>query len=166
MPSVPLWASFQDLYQLGYVTTDADHAMGLFRERHGIPAFKDLGPITLPLDDGATARIRICMCFVGPIQVEIIEPMGGADDVYRAALPSSGFGLTWHHFARRIDSLDALDAIKTDLISKGERIAISGGDPKVAKFFYVDARATLSHYVEYLYVSPARLALHAALPRY
>lgn len=166
MPSVPLWASFQDIYQLGYVTTDAAHATELFRDRHGIPAFKDLGPITLPLDDGATATIRICMCFVGPIQVEIIEPIGGADAIYRAALPSSGFGLAWHHFARRIGSLDALEAMKVELIAKGERIAISGGDPKIAKFFYVDARPTLSHYVEYLYVSPERLALHAALPRY
>jgi hypothetical protein len=92
--------------------------------------------------------------------------MGGADAIYRDALPSAGFGMAWHHFARRISSLDALEAMKADLIRQGRKIAISGGDPAIARFFYVDARPTLAHYVEYLYVSPERLALHAALPHY
>jgi hypothetical protein len=162
----PSWATFKDVYQLAYVATDADRAMALFREHHGIPVFKDMGPITLALDSGDVMTIRIAMCFVGPLQVEIIQPMGGADWIYRDALPSSGFGMTWHHFARRISSLDALESLKADLMRQGHNIAISGGDPAVARFFYVDARPTLAHYVEYLYVSPERLAFHAALPRY
>lgn len=166
MPSLPPWATFADLYQIGYVATDADRAMELFREHHGIPAFKDVGPLNLKLDGGGTVTIRIAMCFVDKLQIEIIQPIGGADHIYRSALPASGFGMVLHHLARRVETLEALEAMRAELVRKGETIAISGGDPKMSRFFYVDARPTLSLYVEYLYISPERLAVHSAFPRY
>jgi hypothetical protein len=157
---------FADLYQMAYVTTDLDRAMEVFRTRHGIPAFKDLGAVSLARDDGGTAHIRFAICFVGPVQLEIIEPRGGDDALYRHVLPAAGFGLSFHHIACKVASEAALDTLKGDLQRDGHTIAMSGGVPGAARFFYVDARATLGHYIEYLFLSPDRLAFHQTLPRY
>ncbi|MEX2126647.1 MAG: VOC family protein [Xanthobacteraceae bacterium] len=158
--------SFGTVYQFGYVTNDLDRALEVFRTRHGVPAFKDFGDTTLKRDEGGETRIRFALCFVGSTQLEIIEPRGGKDSLYSDVLPSSGFGLVWHHIAFKVPSLDVLEKMKSNVIAAGHSIALSGGDPSIAKFFYVDSRHSLGHYIEHLYLSPEREAFHASLPRH
>lgn len=157
---------FATVYQLGYVTNDLARAADVFRTRYGVPAFRDLGEVILKRDEGGEARIRFALCFAGATQLEIIEPRGGEDSLYTDTLPKSGFGLVLHHVAFKVPTLQALEEKRTSLVAAGNSIAFSGGDARIARFFYVDSRSTLGHYIEYLYLSPERDVLHASLPRY
>ena len=92
---------FAAFYQLAYVTTDLEQALEIFKTRYGVPNVTRVGELALQLDGGGTTIIRLALCFVGQVELEIIEPVGGEDDIYRRALPDSGFGLVWHHVGFR-----------------------------------------------------------------
>jgi len=162
MPARP----FQGFFQLAYVTTDLDRALGVFADQFDVGEFADLGERALALDDGGETRIRVALSFVGSLQVEIIEPRGGRDDIYRRALPAEGFGLVWHHVGFIVPSLQALADARGELTRGGHEVVLSGGTPTTSVFFYADARATLGHYLEYLYLSPERQEFHRQLPHH
>ncbi|WP_309084603.1 VOC family protein [Chelativorans sp.] len=156
---------FSGVYQIAYVTTDLDYALKVFTNDYDVPRWKVLGEVSLALDDGGSTRIRLALTFVGPLQLEIIEPLGGEDALYREALPPEGFGLKWHHVGFKVPSVEALAEIREKVAARGDPYVIGGGDPKSAKFFYADARHRLGHFLEYIYLSPERQELHASFPR-
>lgn len=158
--------SFQRFFQLAYVTTDIDRALGVFAEDYDVPRFGRLGEISLPLDDGGETRIEIALCFVGDLQLEVIEPRGGRDDIYRRALPIEGFGLVWHHAGFKLPSIEAFEEAREEITQRGHGIALAGGSPSTSVFFYADTRDALGHYLEYIYLSPARQQFHDELPHH
>lgn len=162
MPALP----FQDFYQLAYVTTDLDRALGMFADLYDVGEFADRGEVTRALDDGGEMRIRIAFAFIGSLQLEIIEPRGGRDAVYRHELPTEGFGMAWHHVAFKAPSPRALGDVRASLIRAGHEVVLSGGTPGTSMFFYADARATLGHYLEYIYLSPEQEEFHRQFPHH
>jgi hypothetical protein len=146
----------QNQYQLAYATSDIHRAMAILSEQYGTPEFKSLGGedflapnvVWTPEGDreivmkGAVARIN-------GQAIEVLQPVSGAIEIYRDfARPDEPMRL--HHVAMRVDDFDAALA---ESERHGRRVVMSGGF-RSARFAYVDARATLGHYLEYVFAPP------------
>jgi hypothetical protein len=151
--------------QVAYVTTDIERAIGLFRSGHRIANWLRLCPIEIETAPGRTATLNIALAYVGPVQIELIQPVAGHDAVYRDALPAQGFAVCHHHLAQLIDSEEAYEHQRGALAQQGVAMALEGQSPGVARYFYSDHRATLGHYIEHIWYSPQGLAGLAHIPR-
>lgn len=138
-------------FQNAYVTPDLERATGLLRDRYGIGEFGQYDlelDVTTPAGSGKAA-LKVALAWVGDIQYELIEPVSGLVDMYRDALPENGL-LRFHHICMRSQDWDAtrreLDARKLPIVCEG---ATAG-----TKFLYADARDSLGHYLEYVWMAP------------
>jgi len=145
-----------DAYQLAYVTSDLARAIRLFKSRLTVDDFLT---VTLHLNlttPAARASINVGVAWVGDLQIELIEPVSGAIQIYRDAIPSDPAAVAFHHLAMRVSGdlprwNDARAGIADD------RIAIEGGSDGM-RFAYVDERSTLGHFLEYVWMSERFLA--------
>lgn len=158
-----------DFCQLGYVTRDLDAAMAHLKSRSGIREFAvydaDLDVIVGGRPD--RARIKVALANIGATQVEIIEPVEGAVEIYRDRAPASDVFL--HHVASLVPGGEAdWEQALAGLRANGERLAIEGEGGRawgtLTRFAYVDARDRLGHFVELIWRSPGAQAAHEALP--
>jgi hypothetical protein len=158
---------FAGFYQNGYVTNDLDRAIDVFASRYGVARFAVTRARPIELEGGAMLHLDMAMGFVGPVQYEILQPAGGADGIYRRALEGGGegFKLRFHHHAYLVASPEDLLARRRCLEAGGHPIVLCGGRPGANQFFYADATATLGHHLEYLYICPERMSVHANMPR-
>jgi len=160
-PNVPL----ASLYQIAYVTTDLDEAMQIFAGTHGIHNFRvqrdKPAPPGMP-----NMSIHAAHAYVGAIQIELIQPAGGEDFIYRELLADEEFAIRFHHLGFMVDSEEAFDRLAATLEAHKLQIAFSMEMPGVGRALYADARATLGHYVEYLYLTAdVRHRYYADVPR-
>lgn len=152
--------------QTAYVTNDLDQALATFAGL-GVTRFLELRDLAFPVGSGVEAHCHVALAIAGGREIEIIEPIGGAVDVYRQALSGtvSGFQMHFHHVAQALPSLDALEAIKADVRSRGIAIPIDAAAPQGMTYFYADLRTPLGYHVEYIYPSADYLAAMAgAIP--
>ena len=150
------------LQQVSYVTNDIERALQVFRDVYGIERFMDTGRVTFTMGSGEVVDFRVALAYVGEMQFEIIEPIAGAVECYRDALPADGsFAIRFHHLSFRARSRDEVESLKEAARGTGHAIGYSGtfGD---SAFFYADARDRLGHFLEYTYTDPA---YDSALPR-
>jgi hypothetical protein len=152
------------LYQIAFVTTDLDRAMQLFAETYGISKFRIKRDI--PSAPGMPKMsAHVAHAYVGPMMIELIQPVGGDDSLYREILPPDGFGIRLHHFGFIVRSEQELDRISAALEAKRVPIAFDATMPGVARAVYADARRTLGHYLEYVYLRPeSRRSYYAEVP--
>jgi len=146
--------SLRGHYQNGYVTHDLDRAVTLVEGRYGLTGwwrFEAEVSVETPACT-ATMQIRIASAWAGGLHIEIVEPMGGADEHYRALLPDDPDDPTprLHHWALRRDDLQEMRA---ELSASGLPLAFAGESPAMV-FAYMDARASLGHYLEFVWKAP------------
>jgi hypothetical protein len=156
---------FSGLLQIAYVTTDVDEAIARFAAEHNVPSWARLPGIEIESMGGRRCKLNIALAFVGAIQLELIEPLSGDDRIYRGVLPQDGFAIRHHHIAQLIESEAAFEAQRAEMAAKGVQIVVDGQSPGAARYFYTDHRATLGHYIEHIWYTPAGLAGMAQLPR-
>ncbi len=164
--AAPAVAPLKGLFQMAYVTRDFDRGLEVFAEHYGIPEFGRLGTLQLGDESSGTMTIEVGLAWVGDLQFELIQPLGGHDDLYRAYLSADPARVVFHHVGILVPSHEALEAMRTESIRRGRQIVLSGGLESASDFFYADARPTLGHYLEYLHFTPERLAFHKSMPRY
>ena len=153
--------------QLAWVSNDFDRALGELRGRLGIERFLELRDLPYMVRaDGAEAVCHVALAYSGGLQIELIEPRGGLDGVYRDALPEDGgFALRFHHFAQALPSQEALEDMR-GAAAQDWAIPVEGSHPNGMTYFYADLRPLLGHYVEYTWSTPEFLkGLDAAIPR-
>jgi hypothetical protein len=152
---------YGQVFQTAYITNDMDEAVRVFADRFGVPDFLRSGPRELAPSDIAPMRVEIALAFVGESMIEIIQPLGLNDSLYRQVLPESGFALVFHHIAHRLHSDAEWDAMLRSAEARGHPIAMQG-EASNTRFLYIDTRASLGHFIEYLYyMDPA----NSSLPR-
>ena len=154
---------FKNVFQIAYVTNDLERAVSLFQEEQGVAEIATFEDFTLVTPDGGNAVINVGLAYVGDVQLEIIEPVEGAVDLYRSWLPE-GFAVRHHHFCSLLDSVDELQQVRADYVARGYTIALDaslGG----SQIFYADTTALLDHYQEYAWVDEDSIAFMATLPR-
>lgn len=151
MPDAP--TPFSRAFQLAYVTRDMDRAMATIAREHGVTDFTAIpaGALELRIPAHATASLDVRVAWVGTWQIELIQPLAGTVEIYKAALPANGGSLAFHHVAISVPG----DRTAWDRFRAGipdDRIAIEGGREEM-RFIYTDERDTLGHYLEYVWMS-------------
>jgi hypothetical protein len=146
----------QNFFQFGYVTTDLDASMTLYRDQFGVPDF-----YILP----AGTSMRTAFAWVGDTMVELIQP---GDDKYRPiyadALPRSGIAL--HHLGYRVQD----EARWSEMLAELEGFQIPTTriqTPPDAglEVLYADARPQLGHYLEYIWIKDGYPDFFRHVPR-
>jgi hypothetical protein len=146
---------FSDAYQIAYVTGDLARGTEMLQTRFGVPPFSCVSLDLNLSTPAAAATIKVGIAWVGDLQIELIEPVSGAVEVYLAALPHDPSALAFHHLAMRVSGdIQSWHRVRGQLAE--ERIAIEGGRDDM-RFAYLDERATLGHYLEYVWMSESFL---------
>lgn len=146
---------FENQYQIAYVTHDIKLAKSILCEQYGVPAFKGLegdAPVENRVwtpDGEVDIVMRAAIAIVGNLTLEVLEPVSGATDIFTEML-IPGQPLRLHHLGMRTDDLDA---VRAEHERHGRQVVMAGAF-KAAQFIYVDARATLGHFVEYACAPP------------
>lgn len=136
-----------DYYQFAYVTNDFGRAIDELRAIHGMGPFQELRDLHLPVGPDRAAIGHFGVAFKGRMQFEVIEPLGGAVDLYQGLVPATEFGMAFHHLGRCFTKLDdyqaAIAAAKAQWAMPIDHGAFGGF------FAYADARPAVGHYLEY-----------------
>jgi len=74
--------------------------------------------------------------------------------LYRDALPDDD-GIRFHHICHRVEDWATFLA---QVDRQPYPVAIRGGTPGMLEFLYLDTRAWLGHYIEYVWMLPERWA--------
>lgn len=147
-------------FQNAYTTRDVDAAARMFAERHGVKTFHYLRDV--PFGPGAT--IHIGLAWAGDVMIELIQPNGG-DNLYTSWLPPAGQHLRFHHMGHLIDDAAEWQKVSTLGRQSGLPIAIDGVNYGV-HYLYLDARAELGHFLEYVHLEGDAVHFFDAVPRY
>jgi len=141
-------------YQNGYVTHDLDKALDYFAERFGIEHFGCYdADIEVATPDGPRVlSMRIAAGWTGGLNIEVMQPVSGHVAPLMAMLPSdTGDAVPrFHHIAVRRESLDAM---RREIAESGLPLAF-GGTPPGMEFAYLDARASIGHFIELVWKEP------------
>jgi hypothetical protein len=147
-------------HQNAYVTHDLDRAVEMMSERFAIPTFDRINPdmVVNTTVGERPLQVRVASAWVGGLNIEIIQPVSGYVDHYVTMLPADRTDPTprFHHMSFRRDDEAAM---RQEIARLGLPLAFEG--PVKIKdavpplvFVYLDARATLGHYIEYTWKSP------------
>jgi hypothetical protein len=161
--------AFGGFYQIAYVTNDLEQALEVFRTVYGAPSF-----LVLDADYAVRYRgqpgqmkLRLALCNLNGVQIEVIEAGEGCIDLYREGLPAEGFGLAHHHVAMKIaGTLEDWRRWRAEMAAGDRGFVLEGDLGESAQFAYLDDRRRLGHYTEYLWSLDGGAGMDASLPRY
>ncbi len=133
-------------YQNAYVTRDLDAARIKLKARADIRHESSFeGSIAIKtLSGDATMENKLAFLWIGDLQIELIQPIGGLVDFYREFLPADD-RLAFHHSCMRVDDWEDFRA-KVD--TQPYPLVFEGSSGPL-RFLYLDAREDLGHYLEY-----------------
>ena len=155
--------------QLAYITNDLDQAVAMFERVYQAPGFfvfTNAGTNAASVDD---PQLRIALANVNGVEIELIEPVGGGDALFKEVLPHSpGLHVVFHHVAIRIDGpLDNWLAHVASIDTEQHKIVLQGAMGDMLRYLYTDERGHIGHYVEHVWMSPDLLGqMYAAVPRF
>jgi hypothetical protein len=146
---------FENQYQIAYVTADFKLATSILCDQFGVKEFKGLegdkvveNRVWTP-EGEADIGMRAAIAQVGSLTLEVLEPVSGATGIFTQML-TPGQPLRVHHIGMRCEDIDA---VRAEHERHGRQVVMAGSF-KTARFMYVDARATLGHYLEYASAPP------------
>jgi len=157
-----LFDRFGDLFQLSYVTQDRDRAVAFATAKLGITSFFTFDGIAPVIVGGEPMQLHVrgAVANTGTHQFEILEPVSGPTWIYTEGRDLDAQVMQLHHVGLAVVGpyqtwLDTIAKLESD----GDRIvqisALEPGAEPMAMFAYVDNRATLGHFTEYLWWAPA-----------
>lgn len=154
------------LFQICYVTVDLDAGMRTLTEKHGISRFRVKRGV--PSGPGMPKmRIDQAHVFIGPMQIELIQPAGGDDGLYRDFCPADGAAIRFHHFGMWMDDAIEYSSTRACLSERNIPMVFEMSMPNVGRVIYADARSTLGHYLEYVHLVPeVKRVYYADVPQY
>ena len=141
-------------YQNGYVTHDLDRALDHFASRFGMTDFGCYdADIKVTTPQGAKPlTMRIAAGWTGGLNIEVMQPVSGHVAPLMAMLPRDPADAVprFHHVALRRDDRDTM---REEIAGCGLPLAF-GGEPPGMEFAYLDARASLGHFIELVWKAP------------
>jgi Glyoxalase/Bleomycin resistance protein/Dioxygenase superfamily len=163
MNTVPLLRGF---YQTAYVTADLDAAMRMLAATHGIERFRVKRDVP-GLPGMPEMVMHQAHVYIGPIQIELIQPAGGDDGLYRDFCAPDPGAIRYHHVGMWIDNEADYEALPSALAQHDIPVVFSASIPNVGGALYADARPALGHYLEYVHFRPdVKDTYYADVPRY
>ncbi len=155
---------FRTMMQIGYVTDDLDAAVTYFQSTLGTGKCRVTYKSSLEgvIVDGHVTQewvIDVAMVNAGATNLEIIQPVSGAVDLYRSAI-RPGVPATFHHLGFRVDDFEQAAAI---VVAHGKQWAQVGTMVGALHFGYIDMTAELGHYVEVMELQEGGLSFFSWL---
>ena len=153
-------------FQLAYVTSDLDRAVEAYGELLGATEFlrfESRKPWVMA-DGEHELEMAVALAWLGDLTIELIQPLGGHDAIYREVLGGESVGLRFHHVGYRLSGTLERALELRDAQPEG-RVRMSKQEGEDTLIFYVDTRPELGHYVEYLWWSPEAATFLDSLPR-
>jgi hypothetical protein len=152
-------ARYGELFQMSYITRDLDAAIAHCQEALGIEAFSTTDAEVEVLSYGKLRplKIRAAMANIGRNQLELIQPISGAIEIYTDEVDLSAHIINFHHIAIAVlGPLEKWLETLAEIRASGDEFAFlmppePTADDKVC-FAYVDTRKRLGHYTEFLWV--------------
>jgi catechol 2,3-dioxygenase-like lactoylglutathione lyase family enzyme len=152
-PAAPVCArerkmSLTGHYQNAYVTPDLDAAVALMVARLDAPVpvlRRDATQHFVTPDGQGEGSLRLAFIHVGRLQYELIQPLSGNVALFADAVIADQ-PLRLHHVAMRANDIDA---VRAEHERNGQRVVLEG-QYLDRRFLYIDARAILGHYLEYV----------------
>jgi hypothetical protein len=135
-------------FQICYVTHSLDAAVDIFNKQYKVGTFRRFGGSALKVstqtgDDEMVVKTAIAQ--IDEMTLEIIEPISCAVDFYRGFIDATA-PMRLHHIGMIATDIEN---IRRESEAMG-RQAVLWGQYAGGRFVYVDARATLGHYLEYV----------------
>lgn len=140
-------------YQNAYVTRDIEQGIAKlqqFSKVDRVIQFEATTDVTTPTGRG-TQTSKLAFIWIGDLQYELIQPLGGDVSLYSDALPT-GDGLQFHHICMRIPEWDEF---RQRVAAQPFPVVLEGGSDAL-RFLYLDTRPLLGHYVEYCWMNEER----------
>jgi len=142
-------------YQNAYVTRDIAWARRRMSEDWGLSGWADFEvefPVRTP-DGEFLQATKVASAWGGDLQIELIEPVSGYIQPFIDFLPEDPDDPSprFHHFAQWRDTMAQVDA---EVAALGFPVACQGGIPDLI-YTYLDTRATLGHFMELVWATPA-----------
>jgi hypothetical protein len=161
MTSIPLFR----FSQISYATSNIDEAARRLSAIYGIDRFLITRDAEVESPEGSL-RLHSGQAFVNGRHIEVIQPAGGADGVYRDMLTKDGFSLCVHHYGHLTRDPGEWAQIQAFIGEKGWRIALGGNFADMMHYVYVDTRADLGHYLEFMYQTELGKTMFVEVPSY
>jgi Glyoxalase/Bleomycin resistance protein/Dioxygenase superfamily len=169
MLPTPLPNLYAGAFQLAYVTTDLEQAIATYREHYGVTSFVSIqSSLEVSTPEGVkSAQLDMAFGYIGEIQIELIQPIEGNLTLYADELPDGpAFALRFHHVGCRLRERAQWDAFRAGLDPGKHRIAFESMAPAPqSRFLYLDERARLGHYLEYMWLDAQASEFFDAIPR-
>jgi hypothetical protein len=151
---------FGDLFQLGYITRDLDQALDHCRNELGLDGFHRSQSSAPVLAGGRVQelKLRSASLNVGRNQIELIQPISGPIEAYTEAVDLEARIINFHHVAIAVRGpYSEFERARAEVAASGDPVAFvhpvdDPAEPMVA-FMYVDTRARIGHYTEFLWWS-------------
>lgn len=140
-------------FQNAYVTRDVDRWVEVFRSRatvRKVLGYEGSTPVVTTAGPGIQTQ-KLAFIWVGDLQYELIQPISGAVDLYRDALPADD-GLQFHHICMRVSDWGEF---RPRVDKQPYPVVLEGGN-EALRFLYLDARPFLGHYLEYVWMTAER----------
>ncbi len=151
----------RDVIQIAYVTDDIaagvewlQHTFGTSR-CHVNHASSLGGTVVVHGDVAEEWVIDVALVNAGRTNIELIRPVSGAVDMYRAGI-RPGAPATFHHLGVQVDDLDAATALIEDHGRSWEQHGTMQG---AIRFGYLDLTAELGHRIEVMELLPGMRGL-------
>ncbi len=155
---------FGDMMQVAYVTDDLDAATNHLESMYGTARFR----INRGSSLGGKVRvggeladewvIDAALVYAGATNIEVIQPVRGSVELYRAGI-RPGALLTFHHLGFRVDDFDEAAAV----VERAGREWAQEGTFGDIRFGYLDLTAELGHFVEIMELGPHAAAFFASI---
>jgi len=159
-----------NIMQIAWITPDMERSLEQFRSQYQVPEFL-VTEHTFPAEVfGRQGEISLLVALanVDAMQLELIQPLGGNDSIYRDVLPADGsHANVFHHVCVRIEgSLEDWDVYLATL-GPDRPVVYTGDVGPGCRFVYTDERSTIGMYVEHVWFSAETTAgMAAAVPTY
>jgi Glyoxalase/Bleomycin resistance protein/Dioxygenase superfamily len=142
-------------FQNAYVTRSLEHAVAAVTGQHGIRDWVYFSPemeVYTATHGYGPCHVKVALGWADALQIELIEPVWGNLHHYLEYLPAdqTDYSPRLHHVCMRV--LD-WEKARAEVDAKQWPVAYEGG-VEGCKFVYIDARASLGHYLEYMWMSP------------
>ncbi len=151
MASEPLPFLKRGIAQVGLVVPDLDRAVECYWKQFGIGPWhiytygKPLVAHMTYRGQPADYAMRIALAWIGPLRIELIEPIGG-DSVYADFVREHGYGI--HHLGVLVDDMDAALA-QADAAGLGMTMDGAGfGRDGDGHYAYLDTERDLGAIIE------------------
>ena len=140
-------------YHVAFVTPRLEEGMAAFGRVYGNPEFTVFRQAAIQTPQGI-AYVDFGLADLNGLRVEVIEPAGGHDGLYREALPANLGETRFHHVASTIHSQQDWDSVLATIARHGLATPVGGSaqTPQgTLHYVYVDMRRQLGHYLEFVY---------------